>query len=114
MWVYFLSLMLIFSASGLVIPGQETLSLSNATVAEPDPMCPMVGLDCIFHDIERAYDSATWQECASQCAQNRLCAFWSWRTPAASVNPYGCWLKSDCPFTISDTALISGAYSCTS
>ena len=21
----------------------------------------------------------TWQECASQCAQNRLCAFWSWR-----------------------------------
>ena len=39
-------------ASSLVIPHDE------ASVAEPDPMCPMVGLDCIFHDIERAYNSA--------------------------------------------------------
>ena len=39
-------------ASSLVIPQDE------ASVSEPDPMCPMVGLDCIFHDIERAYNSA--------------------------------------------------------
>lgn len=102
--------LLLVSASALVIPDIK----NKAAMEEPDPMCPMVGLDCIFHDIERAYNSATWQECAVQCAHNRLCAFWSWRTPAASVNPYGCWLKSDCPVTISDGALISGSYSCTS
>ena len=39
-------------ASSLVIPHDE------ASASEPDPMCPMVGLDCIFHDIERAYNSA--------------------------------------------------------
>ena len=26
----------------------------NATVREPDPNCPMVGIDCVFNDIERA------------------------------------------------------------
>ena len=41
-------------ASSLVIPDLH----DEASVAEPDPMCPMVGLDCIFHDIERVYDSA--------------------------------------------------------
>ena len=45
-----LASVLLTPASGLVIP--ETRE------AEPDPMCPMVGLDCIFHDIERAYNSA--------------------------------------------------------
>ena len=39
--------LLLVSASALVIQDKE-----------PDPMCPMVGLDCIFHDIERAYNSA--------------------------------------------------------
>ena len=56
----------------------------------------------------------TWQQCAAQCAQDRLCAYWSWRTPAHAVNPYGCWLKSACPLTIPDNNVISGAFSCTS
>ena len=49
-----LASVLLTPASGLVIP--ETRG--QASGAEPDPMCPMVGLDCIFHDIERAYNSA--------------------------------------------------------
>lgn len=49
-----LTSMLVTPGSSLVIP--ETRD--QASGAEPDPMCPMVGLDCIFHDIERAYNSA--------------------------------------------------------
>merc|ERR1711874_746027 len=75
--------------------------------------CPMVGLDCLFNDIERAYNSQTWQECAVQCASHRSCAYWSWRVPSSDVNPYGCWLKSGCPFTIADSRLVSGDYTCT-
>merc|ERR1711915_952990 len=80
---------------------------------EPDPNCPMVGLDCLFNDIERAGNSATWQECAIQCANHRTCAYWSWRVPSSDINPYGCWLKSGCPFTLPDDRLVSGAYTCT-
>ena len=46
--------LLLVSASALVIPDIK----DKADMEEPDPMCPMVGLDCIFHDIERAYNSA--------------------------------------------------------
>merc|ERR1719500_1852254 len=81
--------------------------------AEQESSCPMVGLDCLFNDIERAYNSQTWQECAVQCASHRSCAYWSWRVPSSDVNPYGCWLKSGCPFTVADSRLVSGAYTCT-
>merc|ERR1711892_1298444 len=103
------------SVTSLVIPSSPEASLVNSlsvNITEPDPNCPMVGLDCLFNDIERAYNSQTWQECATQCSNHRTCAYWSWRVPSADVNPYGCWLKSGCPITFPDTRLISGAYTC--
>merc|ERR1719369_2636698 len=92
------------------------LSLASSTHIAETPeekySCPMQGLDCAFHDIERARDCGTWQECASQCHSNKFCAFWSWHVPDAWVSPYGCWLKSACDLTVNDINVISGYYTC--
>ncbi|XP_023339540.1 uncharacterized protein LOC111709853 [Eurytemora carolleeae] len=98
-------------ASSLSSPFTKEL---NRTVAatDVDLSCPAYGQDCIFNDIERAYDSGTWQECAYQCNQHRTCVFWSWRTQDSAINPYGCWLKSACPLILADPALISGHFDC--
>merc|ERR1712212_1119901 len=99
------------SVTSLVIPSIPDSVPVNTTGSDQD--CPMVGLDCLSNDIERAYNSQTWQECAVQCASHRTCAYWSWRVPSSDVNPYGCWLKSGCPFTVADSRLVSGDYTCT-
>merc|ERR1712227_864982 len=118
MYLTSLSLLTVATFLGQVIGGpvaEQNFAIlkSNFTAMEPDPNCPMVGFDCLFHDIERGANSGTWQECAQQCFNHRSCAFWSWRVPSAGVNPYGCWLKPACPLTIRDDWLISGEYSCT-
>jgi len=74
--------------------------------------CPAYGLDCVFHDIIRAQDSRSWQECSVQCFNHKTCEYWSWRTPDNSVNAYGCWLKSRCDLTLQDSYVISGHYDC--
>lgn len=40
------------AVNAAVIPAY--INSGNATVSEPDPNCPMVGIDCLFNDIERA------------------------------------------------------------
>merc|ERR1711964_785830 len=79
----------------------------------PDPSCPWVGLDCLFHNIVAMGSTLSWQECAAQCAAHKTCAYWSWRGADAWVNPYWCRLKSGCPQVVTDTTMVSGAYSCT-
>merc|ERR1711892_712849 len=86
---------------------------SEKSSPPPDTSCPWVGLDCLFHDIVATGNIMTWQECAAQCAAHKTCAYWSWRGPQAWMNPYGCWLKSGCTQVITDSAMVSGAYSCT-
>eukprot|EP00092_Neocalanus_flemingeri_P006825 GFUD01007369.1.p1 GENE.GFUD01007369.1~~GFUD01007369.1.p1 ORF type:complete len:113 (+),score=17.21 GFUD01007369.1:2-340(+) len=87
----------------------------GAKKVEPPPneSCPWVGLDCLFHNIERVLDSQTWQECAEQCTFNQLCGNWSWHGPQAFISPYGCWLKSVCTQVIYDSSVVSGASTCT-
>merc|ERR1711956_34946 len=82
--------------------------------ADRDVACPMQGLDCVFNNIERANNVGSWQECAVQCSNHRTCAYWSWHIPDALNDPYGCWLKTGCGFTLPDTKVISGSYTCTS
>ena len=51
------------SVTSLWVPpssGNTNVEISNSVsvnIAEPNPSCPMVGLDCIFNDIERASNS---------------------------------------------------------
>merc|ERR1719209_640649 len=70
--------------------------VSGPARASTGEVCPMQGQDCAFHDITRANNVGTWQECAWQCNNHRTCTYWSWHLPDANVEPYGCWLKSGC------------------
>ena len=49
---FIISLLLSVAVHAAIIP--TLIETGNATVSEPDPNCPMVGIDCLFNDIERA------------------------------------------------------------
>merc|ERR1711879_169180 len=58
--------------------------------------CPMVGLDCLFHDIQRAADAGSWQECAVPTS-TRTAAGSSLAVPSPCRTPPSCLATSPAP-----------------
>ncbi|XP_023348640.1 uncharacterized protein LOC111717374 [Eurytemora carolleeae] len=73
--------------------------------------CPSYGVFCEDHFSSLGNNTKNWEECASQCANDKDCIFWTWYIADHPIHPNTCILRDACEEE-RHVDYISGQYDC--